>query len=374
MNWMYRIRTWIFVSLLFWAVLACQKQTPIEESAPSSLSPSAQTIAEQPVAEPTSVQTDDPAKQGENVVVDTPKDKGNSAVDDTSPDATTPPKSSETQKELDSEASLDSEDVKPVPFASKSSKEKWDLTLKIATYEGCLAVFQPDEFLRKKFKKELYDWFQVSPEEVDEHQRVLLSSDAEFVRVFNERRKACPDTYVDFIVQRTKACFAYCERLQECGDTGRSGCVSRCESWRSLSAIFRQFSCIGLSKCAAVTQCVAGADKREKWLKDANTMRRKTQLLNPDRERQRLLNAISSMVCASEDVRKNTSLLIDFLVQNGFNRPAYEAAVNRLQSDATFAEDLYDRTRACIPHDTPPAWPVVGKPKKKNVKSKAVAP
>ena len=352
--------------LVTFGFLACQKQTPIEESAPSSLSPSAQTIAVKSVAEEQVGESVEPVAKDPTASTASPTDKTDSAGDDdTEVTASLVPQPSETEDKGSGDISNESEVVKPVPFENKSSKEKWDLTLKISTYEGCLAFFQPDEFLRKKLRKTLYDWFQVRPEEVDAHQRVLLSSDATFVRAFNEQRKTCPKTYVDFIVQREKACFAYCERLQECGDTGRSGCVSRCESWRSISAIYRQFSCIGLSKCAAVTQCVSGAEKRQKWLKDAGAMRRKNQLLNPDIERKRLLNAISSMVCASEEVRKTPPLLVDVLVQNGFNQPGYEAAVKRLQSDPTFGDDLYDRTRGCIPLEAPPPWPSAEKLKRK---------
>jgi len=313
----------------------------------------------------------EPVTKGNGAESDIPEEPAESKTEDSKATGLSEPKPSETEQNPTEEASIESEAVKPVPFAKRASKEKWELTLKISTYEGCLALFQPDEFLRKKLRKELYDWFQVTPEEVDTHQRVLLSSDTAFVREFNERRKTCPDTYVDYIVQREKACFAYCERLQECGNTGRTGCVSRCESWRSISGIFRQFSCIGLSKCLAVTQCVSGAEKREKWLKDADAMRRKNQLLNPDPQRKRMLNVISSMVCASEEVRKTPALLVDMLVQHGFNQPGYEAAVKRLQSDSTFADDLYDRTRACIPHETPPPWPSVEKPKTKAKASKA---
>jgi len=370
MNWAH---LWIVVIAFVAMVSGCQKQTPIEESGQSTLSPSTQNISMQaPAAEESTVE-----KEASSQAVADSENEGSVVDEKTSepPSSAPSPSSPVVEKPLSEPPSIDSEEVETAEsFSTKTTQEKWELTLRMSGYLACVAAIEPDAFLRTKLQNELFEWFQVSMEEVNQHTERLLKSDVAFVQAFTDGRKVCAESFVDFLIQRDKACFAYCERLQQCGGIGRTGCISRCEAWRSVPEIFRQFSCIKHSECSEVTRCVKSAMKRSEWRKNADVMRRKNQELNPDPERKRLLNAISALVCAPPEVRVKPSRLVALLEKNGFNKASYTKAVKRLESDPSFAGDLYDRTRGCTPLETAPQWPERRNKKKTNTKASSTSP
>ena len=103
--------------------------------------------------------------------------------------------------------------------------------------------------------------------------------------------------------------------------------------------------------------CLKTASDRHKLHQSILADHRRRNVQTPDPERKRLLEAISMVVCSPPAIKGDTKALWKNLEGLGFDKQSYHAAVERLQSDPTFSEDIYARTRACFPIEKAPEWP-----------------
>jgi len=243
----------------------------------------------------------------------------------------------------------------------RSSAEEKAIVLRMASIVGCMGGIVTDDFLREKHTKELFSWFELSPTDYSKKLVEYIRDDTTFREEFDRDRSNCPTQYVDLVAYQKDACLTYCKKLRVCGGVKAvpSGCVSRCQGWQQNPRILRTMACLERPRCSSVMNCLKVTDDRVKMEQGLLAEQRRRNVISPDPERVRLLEAISTVVCPLPEHTGDIEAILKVLKTLGFNKESYHASVERFRSDLTFAEDIFERTRACFPTETAPVWPTV---------------
>jgi hypothetical protein len=366
-------KTWTANWVGLWIALAstvlcgCRDETPVPEppvpsQSTESAAPTSPSIGATGSVEPATESTLNPSES--------PASSGEAQAEKTNLPQEQPPKAQESVITNDGAREPSSDTQLTV---QRSPAEEKAVVLRLASIVGCIGGIVTNDFLREKRTKELFSWFELSPPDYSKKLMEYIRDDTTFREKFDRDRANCSTRYVDLVSYQESACLTYCKKLRVCGGAKAvpSGCVSRCRAWEENPRILRTMACLERPRCSSVMRCLKAVNDRVKMEQRILEKRRRRNAMAPDPERVRLLEAISTVVCPLPERKGDIEAILKVLKTLGFNKESYHASVERFRSDLTFAEDIYERTRACFPTETAPAWPKV---KPSAAEKKAVEP